>query len=246
MFWKQGRELSQLNGTKHQIKHFRAELESKLYRDTVLEQATGTNMFLATMEPNQNDLYFEHYGFFLTLLSDADLPRIPMVGHALIERLLAEKTVITYVKERPMSPLILEETSKYLVIPHLFCPTYARQYAAAPPKDETLLYNGRDEIITLTQGPNVRLLRTLLATPGYEYRLTCEQDAYLAPVDLSTFLDQLHGERALPLPDLRIRYPGQCSEIPLALLRGGAINEAELVKQMVRIARELRWELTFL
>ena len=166
-------------------KAFLKDLDERLYQTTLADEAPVQLLF---MEQNPHASGDGDEFYYLTARKEGDfISRLPMtqLSLALMEELFSGFTVFTHVNELPVPRRAVADLAHYRVSPHLFPVSYARFCAAHPSCGETVLFNGRDSLFTVTKGANRALLESAYTCPEYGNTLFAVLSGVIGPVDLS-------------------------------------------------------------
>ena len=176
-FWEHERSAGE-------AKAFLKRLDERLYQ-TALPDEAPVQLLLMEQDPHASGDGDECY--YLSARKEGDLiSRLPMtqLSLALMEELFSGFTVFTHVNQLPIPRRAVADLAHFRVSPHLFPVSYARFCAARPSCGETVLFNGRDSLFTVTKGTNRALLESVYICPEYGDTLFAVLVGFAGPVDL--------------------------------------------------------------
>lgn len=102
----------------------------------------------------------------------------PMFIFRLMQYLLEGFAVVTSVQDRPIDPLLIEEMANYRLVPQRFVSAYVRFSNSSPREGERVYYDGKEAMLTLTDGMNRGVVEPFYTTPGNCGSICLSQTAY--------------------------------------------------------------------
>lgn len=224
---------------------FLRSVDQNLYRLGVEETAECSTLYLE-QDPHLYAPGFDAYTLAARASWNGKDLEMPVLALRIMEGLLDGFAVFTHLRDLPVDPLVMAELSKYRVAPQCFVPSYVRFCQGHPSESERVFYDGKDAMLTLTNGMNRGLLEAFFMTPGFNQTILmmqtgCSQNVLKMPI--SDYAEAVQHSKEV---DYRLSVNYYLNSIHINI-QNELFSEQELLKKLRSVcsangkALELLW-----